>query len=86
MVAKIADIGMARIMPDKNAATMTKQPGASVYMPPEALKDRYDTAIDLFSLGVVAMFLLTQEFSQNLKPATYTDEVKGTLVARTELE
>ena len=86
MVAKIADMGMARIMPDKNAATMTKQPGASVYMPPEALEDRYDTAIDLFSLGVVAMFLLTQEFPKDLKPATYTDEVKGTLVARTELE
>ena len=72
MVAKIADMGMARIMPDKNAATMTKQPGASVCMPPEALEDRYDTAIDLFSLGVVAMFLLTQEFP---KDPTYTDEV-----------
>ena len=37
MVAKIVDLGMARIVPRvRVAATMTKGPGASVYMPPEA--------------------------------------------------
>ena len=40
MVAKIADLGMARIIPPKRAAaTMTKGPGALFYMPPEALDD-----------------------------------------------
>ena len=38
LVAKIADLGVARIVPRmRAAATMTKAPGASVYMPPEAV-------------------------------------------------
>ena len=37
MVAKIVDLGVARIIPRmRDAATMTKGPGATVYMPPEA--------------------------------------------------
>ena len=41
MVAKIADLGVARIVPRmRAAATMTKAPGAYVYMPPEALEDK----------------------------------------------
>ena len=37
MVAKIVDLGITRIVPRvRVAATMTKGPGASVYMPPEA--------------------------------------------------
>ena len=88
MVAKIADMGMARILPERNNATMTKAPGAFIYMPPEALEDKskYDTSIDLFSLGVVAIFVLAQEFPDELKAPTYTDEWKGSLVARTELQ
>ena len=43
------------------AATMTKAPDASVYMPPKAIassasndeKSKYDANIDVFSLGVV---------------------------------
>ena len=87
MVAKIADLGMARILPDKVNATMTRQPGASVYMPPEALEDKsqYNTSIDMFSLGVIVIFMLAQEFPRDLKGPTYTSAVKC-LVARTELE
>ena len=87
MVAKIADMGMARILPERKNTTMTKAPGASVYMPPEALEDKskYDTSIDVFSLGVVAIFVLAEEFPNDLKLASYMDEAKG-LVARTELE
>ena len=65
MVAKIADLGMARIVPNLRASTMTKAPGASIYMPPEALEDksRYDVTIDIFSLGVLAIFTLSQMFT-----------------------
>ena len=87
MVAKIADLGMARILPSNlHATTMTKAPGASIYMPPEALEDKskYDATIDIFSLGVVAIFTLSQTFPDPLQ-ATYTDE-KGQVVGRTELE
>ena len=86
MVAKIADLGMARIVPNLRVSTMTKAPGASIYMPPEALEDesRSDVTIDIFSLGVVAIFTLSQMFPNPL-PATYVDE-NDIIVGRTELE
>ena len=87
MVAKIADLGMARIVPHMRvAATMTKAPGASIYMPPEALEDksRYDVTIDIFSIGVLAIFVLSQTFPDPLA-AAYMDDC-GTMIGRTELE
>ena len=95
MVAKIADLGVARIVPRMRiAATMTKAPGAGVYMPPEALEDRpqddeeskakYGSSIDIFSFGVVAIFALSQTFPSSLLPTAYRE--RGRLLARTELE
>ena len=86
MVAKLADLGMARIVPHLRVSTMTKAPGASIYMPPEALEDksRYDMTIDIFSLGVVAIFTLSQMFPDPLAP-TYMDD-NDKIVGRTELE
>ena len=95
MVAKIADLGVARIMPRmKAAATMTKAPGASVYMPPEAVasaasnveRSKYGTSIDIFSLGIISIFTLSHTFPCDLLEPTYTDEESGLLKARTELE
>ena len=101
MVAKIADLGMARITSHmKPAATMTKAPGASVYMPPESLenhpgnkkrgsKDRdlnakYDSSIDVFSFGVLSIFTLSQTFPCGLLAPTY--RLGGRHIAHTELE
>ncbi|CAI8044997.1 Probable tyrosine-protein kinase DDB_G0283397 [Geodia barretti] len=95
MVAKIVDLGVARIVPRmRTAATMTKGPGASVYMPPEASapaksnaqKSKYDASIDVFSLGVVAIFTIGEVFPCDPVAATYLDEETGLLVARTELQ
>ena len=66
MVAKIADLGVARIMPPEPGAGMTRGPGALVYMPPDALipsqpnaeKLKYNTNIDIFSFGVVTIFAI----------------------------
>jgi serine/threonine protein kinase len=98
MVAKIADLGTARILPSGMiAATMTRAPGNLVYMPPEAFSHKigererdqrqaqYDTGIDIFSFGVVSLFTLTQTFPCDLLPSTYVSE-GGELKARTELE
>ena len=65
---------------------MTKAPGASIYMPPEALEDesRYDSTIDVFSIGVLAIFTLSQTFPKPLS-AAYMDD-SGAMVGRTELE
>ena len=100
MVAKIADLGVARIVPRMRvAATMTKGPGAIVYMPPEAMeskpgeeneeekdkKSKYDATIDIFYFGVVAIFTLCQTFPYNLLAPTYRDEQRK-IIGRTELE
>ena len=87
MTAKIADLGVARIVPSLRVATMTKAPGASIYMPPEALEDesRYDMTIDIFSLGVVAIFTLTQRFPHKVLAQVYRDEHRRQVI-RDELE
>ena len=95
MVAKIADLGVARIVPRmRAAATMTKAPGALIYMPPEALESKteeeegdskYGVSIDVFSFGVVAIFTLSQTFPCNLLAPAYRNDQKR-LIARTELQ
>ena len=95
MIAKVADMGMARIVPRiKMAASMTKAPGASVYMPPEATipsasndeKSKYDASIDVFSFGVITIFTISEVFPCDLLAPTYIDETSGLLVARSELQ
>ena len=95
MMGKIADLGVACIAPRmRAAATMTKGPGASVYMPPEATapatsdkeKSKYDASIDIFSLGVVTIFTLGETFPCDPLAPNYVDEKSGLLVARTELQ
>ena len=95
LVAKIADLGVARIVPRmRAAATMTKAPGASPYMPPEAIapskssteKSKYYTSIDIFSFGVVTIFTIGENFPCDPLAPTYTDKETGLLVARTELQ
>ena len=93
MVAKIADLGVARIVSGREAATRTQGPGALVYMPPEAFTTsrssvdvtRYNASIDIFSIGVIAIFTIGGIFPCELLPPTYEDEIKK-LVARTELQ
>ena len=59
--AKIGDLGQSKL---KTAAYFqTLQPGAVVYMPPEALeaKPHYDEKIDIFSFGVLMLEIATQK-------------------------
>ncbi|XP_064388831.1 probable serine/threonine-protein kinase DDB_G0271682 [Halichondria panicea] len=91
--AKIADLGVSRIVniqPGQLAASMTQMPGTGVYMPPEAAQEegvtRYNTAIDIFSFGVVSLFTLTQTFPKDLKPAAYRDSATRRIVGRSEIE
>ena len=63
-------------------------------MPPEAFApaksnkemSKYDTSIDIFSLGVVAIFTISDTFPCDPLEPTYLDEDSGLLVARTELQ
>ena len=94
LVGKIADLGVARFVPRmRAAATMTKAPGSSVYMPPEAIapaksdeqKSKYDASIDIFSFGVVTIFTIGEVFPCDPLAPTHLDE-SGMLVACTELQ
>ena len=63
--AKIADLGNSRIVsltPGQLAQTLTKTPGTTVYMAPEALSDshRYGPSLDVFSFGHLCLYILTQ--------------------------
>jgi len=66
MKAKIADLGVSKILDlhPLHGASQTAGPGALAYMPPEALKrvPAYDTKLDVFSFGVVALYVANQEF------------------------
>ena len=95
LVAKIADLGVARIVPRIAAATMTRAPGASIYMPPEAVSPSgssgnggaiYDASIDVFSFGVVTIFTIGEVFPCDPQAPTYTDYSSGNLKARSELQ
>ena len=65
LVAKISDLGNARIVnlqPVQLARTLTRVPGAHVYMPPESFDEgsQYGPQLDIFSFGHLALFTLTQ--------------------------
>ena len=65
MVAKITDLGNARIVnfqPGQLARTMSRIPGTMVYMPPEAFEDtsKYGPSLDSFSFGHLSLFAITQ--------------------------
>jgi serine/threonine protein kinase len=80
MVAKIADLGMARLIPDEDGR-LTEKPGNAYYMPPEADVGYYDESLDVFSFGVLALFTLTQIFPGPLS-YKYTEKGKRTEVER----
>ena len=93
LTAKIGDLGVARMVnvrPGEVAATMTGNPGTCLYMAPETCEDdgsaRYNTAVDVFSFGVISLFTLNQIFPKDLKPSTYFDKGPQKLCARSEVE
>ena len=92
MVAKISDLGMARILHEADA--MTAAPGTIIYMPPEAMeglptdnrRSKYDAKIDIFSFGVLTIFVIGENIPLHPQAPTFTDDETGLLVARTELQ
>ena len=93
LTAKIGDLGVAKMVnihPCKVAAKMTGAPGTHLYMAPETLKEdriaRCNTAVDVFSFGVISLFTLTQILPKDLKPSSYFDERTQKCCLRSEVE
>ena len=63
---KITDFGVSKIRQNYlyQAVTQSPCPGVVAYMPPEALTDRpkYDTPLDVFSFGQLALYVALQQF------------------------
>lgn len=85
MHAKIADLGMSKLFDlshTQAAAAQTRAPGATNYMPPEALTERpiYDVKLDVFSFGHLALYTAIRK-SPEVYEVSITPEMlkEGTL-------
>ncbi len=56
-VAKIADLGVAKILDESKQTPQSRLPGTELYMPPEVKIQgmSYDTKVDIYSFGVVIL-------------------------------
>ena len=63
LVAKISDLGMAKVIPP-GLQKHTQTPGTPVFMPPEALSvnPKYGKPIDVFSVGCVCVHMISMEW------------------------
>ena len=88
--AKIADLGNALMTdPTHLINTLSKMPGTALYMPPEAslgMKPVYDTSLDMFSYGHLALYVAIEEFPDDLLPSTYMDPVTEKVNGYSEVE
>jgi len=69
LVAKIADLGMAKVVKQSKQFTkqspLTKIPGTPAFMPPETLDtERYGKPVDVFSLGCVSCHVMSHLWPQ----------------------
>ena len=62
LVAKIGDFGSSHIMNLQDRIRLNQMPRSLLYMPPEAFDKmpQYDTKLDIFSFGHLALFTLLQ--------------------------
>ena len=92
MRAKIADLGVARIVNINRAQmsmSMTATPGTPCYMPPEAFtaKPVYDAKLDVFSMGNLIVHVSIQEWPIPLMEMFCPDpDHPGRLIAVTEVD
>lgn len=90
LVAKIGDLGVAKIVQVDNKQTknkLTAAPGTQHFMPPEALVDNpvYGSPIDVFSFGGVALHVFSEEWPVPLG-CKIKDPITNKLLALTEAE
>ena len=64
--AKVADLGVARVIDKSAVGKLSVAPGAFDYMPPEALSVNpvYNNRLDTFSLGHLMLYLINCQYPQ----------------------
>ena len=86
-VAKISDLGVAKVIQADSKKTKTRAPGTVDFMPPEALLEtpKYGLPLDVFSYGGVMLHVVNQEWT---KPLHYvmTDSKTRKQIALSEVQ
>ena len=87
LVAKIADLGVAKVIDPNRTKSQSQAPGTVVFMPPEALLVRpyYGKPVDVFSLGCVMIHMMTHVWPIP-KDEVSIDVLTGKKIARGEIE
>ena len=87
LVAKIADLGVAKVINRDHTKSHTQAPGTTIFMPPEALlvKPRYGKPVDVFSLGCVMIHMMTHIWPVPTDEVC-VDKITGKKIARDETE
>ena len=85
LVAKIADLGMAKVVKQSKTMTQTRAPGTIHFMPPEALsvKPHYSKPVDVFSLACVALHIMSHQWPE---PKDQVQHINNSVVALTEVQ
>ena len=83
LTAKIADLGVAKVVQENKMKTHTQTPGTPHFMPPEALKSKphYGKPVDVFSLACVALHVMSHQW-----PAPKDLLPEDTMTAFTEMQ
>ena len=82
MRAKIADLGVSKVFDlkqmQKPKIALTQLPGTPAYMSPEAIipEPKYDVKLDIFSFGVLALYIANQEFPNPYEVLLTTGDVR----------
>ena len=72
MTAKIADLGMARMLLNNIIYCLTKTPDNLAFVAPEVMTTnaRYDTSADVFSFGIIIIHILSGKWPEPQCPQT----------------
>ena len=89
-VAKISDLGVAKVVRADSRATqtrLTKAPGTVDFMPPESFKEmpNYDTSLDIFSYAGIVLHVVNQEWPSPTNQVSQHPKT-GKLTALSEVE
>ena len=76
--AKIADLGVSKLVPSDAYNKFTVAPGAQYIMPPEALEENphYSAKLDIFSYGILSLYLILQKIPHQTKSTLKPEHVK----------
>ena len=87
LIAKISDLGVAKIINPNHNKSATQAPGTLIFMPPEALlvRPKYSKPVDVFSLGCMTIHVMTHIWPVP-KDKTVIDETTGIITVHSEID